>query len=392
MPLPRQDDIVLRLIKDVNDIRSALRRVTANLPLFDIANENTPDSIASDQNNYTPGNYDILRLVSLSNISITGISNGKKGRRLQIFNVGSYSISLSHQSSGSLAANRFKFVNDSDFIIPPNGNALIYYDETASRWVGGDMASVYDVSNESTPAQITSNQNNYDIGLTEVLRLSTDAARSITGISGGVKGRSLRIFNVGSFSITLPYESTSSAAANRFYTPSGENTVLYPKSGVWLYYDSVTQRWRIPDAPTWMGTYGKTVIIGSSGVQSIPNDTDTKLTNLDTVISDEWGMWNNTTHTLTIPETGVYLGAIGCQFDETVSGGSYRAVKWVKNGWPSFICPMQLPPCGTPVATDISAPLFYKFTAGDTLEVYVGQDCGVNKDVFVWQMALTRIT
>lgn len=392
MPPIRQDELLFRLLKDINDIRSALRRVTANLPLFDIANENTPAVLAANQDDYVPGNYDILRLSSSLNVSITGIANGKKGRRLQIFNVGSYSITLSHQSASSTASNRFKFVNNSDFIIPPDGNALIYYDNTSARWVGGDMASIYDVSNESTPAQITADQNNYDIGLSEVLRLSTNAAHSITGISGGVKGRSLRIFNVGSFNITLPYESTSSSAVNRFYTPSGENTVLYPKSGVWLYYDSTTQRWRIPDAPTWMGTYGKTVIIGSSGAQSIPDDTDTKLTNLDTVVSDYWGMWNNTTHTLTIPETGVYLGAIGVQFDEITGGGNYRAVKWVRNGWPNFICPMQLPPCGTPVATDISAPLFYKFTTGDTLEVYVAQDCGVNKDVSVWQMALTRIT
>jgi hypothetical protein len=121
MPVPiRHDDILLRLIRDVNDIRANLRRVSSNLPLYDIANENTPEQLTISQNNYVPGNYDVLRLSSASPVNITGIKNGVKGRFLHLFNVGSHAITLVNASVLSLAANRFNFVNASDFIIPPS--------------------------------------------------------------------------------------------------------------------------------------------------------------------------------------------------------------------------------------------------------------------------------
>lgn len=390
MPSYNRNDVMTRLVKDVYEIQTALRRVTANLPLYDISNENTPTILAANQNNYNPGNYDILRLASTTTINITGISDGKKGRKLQIFNVGSYAITLSHASGLSLAANRFNFVNSSDFIIPVNGNVLLYYDSTQTRWIGGDLSSIYDVLNESTPAQITSNQNNYSIGLAEVLRLSTDASRTITGISGGVKGRSLQIFNVGNFNITLAYESGSSSAENRFYSPSTENTVLYPKAGVKLYYDSTLQRWMIPDAPTWMGKYGKTCIVSASATQSIPDNTTTKITCLDTVVSDEWGMWSVANQRITVPETGVYFGSIGFQFPGNLAGdGTVRAVSWRMGVL--YLGVIQVPPCAYPVATDIAVPLFYKFDAGDIVEMYVLQDCGSSLSVTCFHFAFGRI-
>ncbi len=141
MPAIKHDDMLLRLVKDVNEVRSVLRRVVANLPLFDIDNENTPTQLTADQNNYVPGNYDVLRLSGDAARNITGIRNGTKGRRLRIFNVGNYPITLVHASSSSLAANRFKFSNAKDAVIPPASTTLIYYDSTQARWIGGDTQS-----------------------------------------------------------------------------------------------------------------------------------------------------------------------------------------------------------------------------------------------------------
>ena len=112
MPAIRHDDLLLRLVKDVTDIKSALRRTVANLPLYDIANENTPAQLTASQNDYAPGNYDNLRLSSNKTISITGIRGGVKGRSIRIFNVGSHAILLTHEDSNSIAANRFKFNNE----------------------------------------------------------------------------------------------------------------------------------------------------------------------------------------------------------------------------------------------------------------------------------------
>lgn len=72
----------------------------------------------------------------------------------------------------------------------------------------------------SSPAQFTSNQNDYALSTTAaVLRVSTDASRNLTGIanSGTMQnGRVLTIVNIGSFDLVLTDEDVNSTAANRF--------------------------------------------------------------------------------------------------------------------------------------------------------------------------------
>lgn len=117
MSVIRDKRLLLRLLKDINDIRSALRRVTVNLPLYDINNENTPDQITADQNNYVIGNYDALRLSSDAARTITGLNRGVKGRSLRIFNIGSFAITLAHQDANSTAEYRFKFSNSRNAVL-----------------------------------------------------------------------------------------------------------------------------------------------------------------------------------------------------------------------------------------------------------------------------------
>lgn len=135
MPAIRSDQAILRLIKDVNDIRSALRRVTVNLPLFDIANENTPALLDASQDNYVVGNYDILRLKSSALITISGLRGGIKGRSLRIFNVGDYEIFIAHQSTSSDAANRIISPTGFDMVLNAGGEIVLYYDKTIERWI-----------------------------------------------------------------------------------------------------------------------------------------------------------------------------------------------------------------------------------------------------------------
>jgi hypothetical protein len=123
------------LLRDLNEVRSSLRRVVSNLPLYDIANENTPASISTDQNNYVPGNYDILRLNPTADITITGLRGGVKGRFLRIFNVGNFEISLSHQDTSSLPENRFVTPTGFTSIISSGEETVLYYDLTQERWI-----------------------------------------------------------------------------------------------------------------------------------------------------------------------------------------------------------------------------------------------------------------
>lgn len=136
MPPIRQDQTLLRLIRDVNEIRSVLRRVTVNLPLFDIANENTPAQITADQNNYVPGNYDILRLESdQAGRTITGFRGGIKGRSLRLFNVGNHELFIAHQSGSSDAENRIISPTGFDMVLNSGGEIALYYDITVDRWI-----------------------------------------------------------------------------------------------------------------------------------------------------------------------------------------------------------------------------------------------------------------
>lgn len=96
-----------------------------------------------------------------------------------------------------------------------------------------------------TPSQITSDQNNYNptgLSFANVLRISSDTTRAITGLAAQYSGDFLLLLNVGSYNITLSNESGSSSAANRFSI--GDTVLLAPGHGVVLWYDITSSRWR----------------------------------------------------------------------------------------------------------------------------------------------------
>lgn len=95
------------------------------------------------------------------------------------------------------------------------------------------------------PAQIAANQNDYNpvgFAAASVLQMSSDTARSVSGLAGGAEGRVVSLINVGSQSITLLDESASSSSANRF-TLGGDLTVA-AKQATTLRYDGAAARWQ----------------------------------------------------------------------------------------------------------------------------------------------------
>jgi len=99
-----------------------------------------------------------------------------------------------------------------------------------------------------SPAQITANQNDYAACLSKTCLINSDAARNITGFTGGNDGEERTICNTGSFQIVIKNEDAGSTAANRV-------TTLTPVSGdirlpasqnacASLVYSSATSRWR----------------------------------------------------------------------------------------------------------------------------------------------------
>lgn len=98
----------------------------------------------------------------------------------------------------------------------------------------------------TSPAQIVANTNNYapaSFSVNTFFRLSSDAARDITGLAGGATGRVILLSNQGAFTITLKVESASSTAANRFTCPGAADYALTTGKSAWLFYDATATRW-----------------------------------------------------------------------------------------------------------------------------------------------------
>lgn len=96
-----------------------------------------------------------------------------------------------------------------------------------------------------TPPQITADQNNYSptgFATATVLRLDTNASRSITGIAARADGDVIIVQNIGASDLKLLNESASSTAANRLAIFA--DATLNPNTSTALRYDATSQRWR----------------------------------------------------------------------------------------------------------------------------------------------------
>lgn len=94
-----------------------------------------------------------------------------------------------------------------------------------------------------TPDQVTADQNNYSLPEGELVRLTTDAARTFTGFAGARPGRFV-IANVGSFDVVIANNSASSNAENRVLCHTGANITLNPGESTEIIYDFESLRWR----------------------------------------------------------------------------------------------------------------------------------------------------
>ena len=100
-------------------------------------------------------------------------------------------------------------------------------------------------STSATETQIAANTNDWAISLAASRhRVSSDAARNVTGIAGGVDGLECVLMNVGAQTITLKHQDAASAAANRIIGVAGADVSLVANGSVTLCYDGTTARWR----------------------------------------------------------------------------------------------------------------------------------------------------
>ena len=237
--------------------------------------EITPASLSSPAADYNPPGLASAAVVRVSaavpGMSISGIAGGSAGRQLTLTNVGSEELLLPDEYVTSAAANRFHFGFPSVSVLTLTAGASVTlrWDSVLSRWtifseaglvLSGDLEFSGDpyapqVKSISaglsllgilTPAQITSDQNNYNPGVGyTIYRLTSDAARSITGWSASlhITFWVLNVNALGGPAITLVDNSSSSSTGSRF--AFGGNVTINPGEGAHLFYDIAASRWRL---------------------------------------------------------------------------------------------------------------------------------------------------
>jgi hypothetical protein len=97
------------------------------------------------------------------------------------------------------------------------------------------------------PPQLTANVSNYNptgLATSAVMRLTTDAPRTIGGIAGASAGRVLVIQNAGTNLLTLLHEDVGSTGANRMDLGQLPHRIE-PGRSTALIYDGVGLRWRL---------------------------------------------------------------------------------------------------------------------------------------------------
>jgi hypothetical protein len=109
-----------------------------------------------------------------------------------------------------------------------------------------------------SPTMLTATTNDYapaNLAQANILRVSTNAARVLTGLATGAPGRVLALMNVGTNELDLEDEGGSSAAANRFALAG--NLAIPAGGAVLLIYDGVASRWRVLGGSSSGGTSGQ---------------------------------------------------------------------------------------------------------------------------------------
>ena len=95
-----------------------------------------------------------------------------------------------------------------------------------------------------TTKSLSVDQNDYDAGTSDIVRLTPSANVTLTGLAGGSDGVLKVLYNVGTHVVTLATGNTNSAETNRFSIVSG-NVTLDEGDSASAWYDGTSQRWRV---------------------------------------------------------------------------------------------------------------------------------------------------
>lgn len=170
-----------------------------------------------------------------------------------------FPISPSDGGGGTLAVGGFKIIDNqttgnftitvktaavgSTGVVVPQGYRSVVASDTVNVTFVQNVIPLSVVEASVVSATISSDQNDYAIAATVAYaRLNVTTAASITGIANGSAGRILKLYNVGTGTLTLAANSSSSTSGNRFLVT--KPIYLRAGSGIALQYDVTSTGWR----------------------------------------------------------------------------------------------------------------------------------------------------
>lgn len=269
---------------DLSNDGSIVAGLSVLAPLLDLQAA-VSVSATGTKDNYAPGSawgfVGVVRFTLTGALTIRGLDAAPGGITfgqsvVVLCNLDTaLTITLKHQNTNSSAANRLICPNGADYVIPPNGAAILYRDTQTQRWRvlaigssssladhahtatgdGGalvsapqlDVAGIEFAPSVNNLGAIITAQNDVAIGSVRIVQAAPSGAnRAINGMVKTADYQFVTISNTDTTNaLNINNENTNSSAANRFLCPGAVTYVLGPGASVEVYYDPTASRWRV---------------------------------------------------------------------------------------------------------------------------------------------------
>ena len=236
---------------------------------FALSGDITAGDLSADVNDWAPTGYATASVIRVgtngTNFNINGLAGGADGRIVVLYSTEIWTSSsgvnaniyLTHENTGSVAANRFNLPSAAPIVLHPECSIPLIYDATKSRWKvlgtpGGFNPGAPQFPDYIVPAQITANQNNYnppDGHLAFTWRLSSNAGGWIIGgidlpVAQFAQGYMHNLVNTESYPIILSHLDSGNND-EPFRCPGGVSYTLETQASVLIIFDETNDVWRV---------------------------------------------------------------------------------------------------------------------------------------------------